>query len=446
MHHLLERLFDAVVVIDEDGRIRGFPASAEAVFGRPPATMLGTSFEGLVPHFSPGDAPQDRWRTHAVAGDERLLPVEIAFVDGDAPGETVVLIRDLSAYEQGSVGEGWWEFDVQADRLMWSPRAYELHSLPTEVPVDREIVLEVIEPADRDAVQAFMAAAVAGGPPGTIEYRVIGTTDARILEVSAQGDGASPDGTVQRVHGAVRDVTAERLTRERLRLHEAVANALDDWAQGKSETRGLLQRLFLAMEWSLAVLWVPEEDRLCCRGFVAETGLEVEHFQTVSDAHQPALDGSTLCGRAWTTQRAQSVLDLDGMDGTRAAAARDDGLRSAVAVPIRHRSKVLAVLEFFAPDRRDLSPEMLDTLTGIGAQLGAVVSGHRGLLAPPVLTSREREVLALAAEGLGVKEVAERLVLSPATVKTHFQHVYAKLGVSDRPAAVAVALRTGVID
>jgi hypothetical protein len=42
-------------------------------------------------------------------------------------------------------------------------------------------------------------------------------------------------------------------------------------------------------------------------------------------------------------------------------------------------------------------------------------------------------------------EVAEQLVLSPSTVKTHFEHIYEKLGVGDRAAAVAQALRSGLI-
>ena len=62
------------------------------------------------------------------------------------------------------------------------------------------------------------------------------------------------------------------------------------------------------------------------------------------------------------------------------------------------------------------------------------------------LTSREEEVLQLAAEGLSGPNIAERLVLSPGTVKTHFQNIYAKLDVRDRAAAVARGLRTGFID
>jgi two-component system nitrate/nitrite response regulator NarL len=62
------------------------------------------------------------------------------------------------------------------------------------------------------------------------------------------------------------------------------------------------------------------------------------------------------------------------------------------------------------------------------------------------LTPREVEILQLAADGSAGKEIAARLVVSPATVKTHFSNIYEKLGVSDRAAAVATAMRLGVIE
>ena len=60
-------------------------------------------------------------------------------------------------------------------------------------------------------------------------------------------------------------------------------------------------------------------------------------------------------------------------------------------------------------------------------------------------TKRELEVLGLAAQGLSTREVAVMLTLSPTTVKTHLQHTYGKLGVTNRAAAVAKALRQGLI-
>ncbi|MGW0481949.1 response regulator transcription factor [Nonomuraea sp. NPDC003214] len=61
------------------------------------------------------------------------------------------------------------------------------------------------------------------------------------------------------------------------------------------------------------------------------------------------------------------------------------------------------------------------------------------------LSRRELEVLALIARGATNREVAARLFVTEATVKTHLLHVYAKLGVNDRAAAVAAAYETGLL-
>lgn len=58
-----------------------------------------------------------------------------------------------------------------------------------------------------------------------------------------------------------------------------------------------------------------------------------------------------------------------------------------------------------------------------------------------VLTSREAELLSLLIEGLSNKALSQRLFISEATVKTHLAHIYAKLGVDTRAAAIATAIR-----
>jgi two-component system nitrate/nitrite response regulator NarL len=79
------------------------------------------------------------------------------------------------------------------------------------------------------------------------------------------------------------------------------------------------------------------------------------------------------------------------------------------------------------------------------AGLASEIRIRRDHVDRPVLTQRELEILRLAADGVSNAEIAERLHLSGTTVKTHLGHVYEKLEVSDRAAAVARALRRGLL-
>jgi DNA-binding NarL/FixJ family response regulator len=78
--------------------------------------------------------------------------------------------------------------------------------------------------------------------------------------------------------------------------------------------------------------------------------------------------------------------------------------------------------------------------------LGEIVEGMDAQRnAPSVLTDREQSVLAAAAEGLTAREIARRLGMAERTVTTHLNHIYRKLGVSGRVAALSVAAQMGII-
>ncbi|CAM3388435.1 response regulator [Isoptericola cucumis] len=150
------------------------------------------------------------------------------------------------------------------------------------------------------------------------------------------------------------------------------------------------------------------------------------------------------------------VMDLalgDGMDGvaaTRAVRAAHPQVPVLVFSAYDTDADVVRVVDAGAIGYvlKDAPPAEI-----FAAVRGAVVG--RSVLSPPVasrllqqaqnpgsaLTPREAELLTLLAQGLSNRELGRRLFISEATVKTHLAHVYAKLGVDSRAAAVALALR-----
>ena len=85
-----------------------------------------------------------------------------------------------------------------------------------------------------------------------------------------------------------------------------------------------------------------------------------------------------------------------------------------------------------------LAPELQ---AGIAGEIRLRETGCR-----PLLSERERQTLKLVAEGLSAPDIGRRLHLSTGTVKTHLAHLYEKLGVSERAAAVAEAMRRGLLE
>jgi two-component system nitrate/nitrite response regulator NarL len=102
------------------------------------------------------------------------------------------------------------------------------------------------------------------------------------------------------------------------------------------------------------------------------------------------------------------------------------------------RSEIVnAVLEC-ARGRDVVAP---DLASGLAAEIR-----RRAEPSGPTLSVREREVLGMIANGASIPAIAKQLFLAPSTVKTHVQRLYEKLGVGDRAAAVAEAMRRGLLD
>ncbi|HSK91903.1 MAG TPA: response regulator transcription factor [Euzebyales bacterium] len=157
---------------------------------------------------------------------------------------------------------------------------------------------------------------------------------------------------------------------------------------------------------------------------------------------------------------------MDGLEATRriTADAALSGTRVVVLTTFETDETVFEALRAGASGflLKDVRPaELLDAVRLVAAGEALLSPGATRRLieayvrVPPVgaasagavdvLTDREREVLGLVATGLSNGEIAERLVVSGATVKTHMTHLLRKLGARDRAQLVVIAYRAGVV-
>ena len=153
---------------------------------------------------------------------------------------------------------------------------------------------------------------------------------------------------------------------------------------------------------------------------------------------------------------------VDGVEATRRIRAGTPATRVLVLTTFDLDEYVYAALRAGASGfllKDTLAPDLLSAIRVVARGDAVVAPGvtrrllerHIGTGAPPApppadpLTAREREVLALVAQGLSNAEIAARLHVSEGTVKTHVSRILGKLGLRDRVQAVVYAYESGLV-
>jgi two-component system nitrate/nitrite response regulator NarL len=158
----------------------------------------------------------------------------------------------------------------------------------------------------------------------------------------------------------------------------------------------------------------------------------------VVDYQMPDMDGIALLHAVTREQLATRVVLLSAFtDSAVVFRALEEGAAGYLSKDADRQDIVDAVLRVARGD------------TVVPAQLTAGLAGEIRLRAQsqaPALSERERQVLEAFARGLSIPQTAAELYIEPSTVKTHTQRLYDKLGVSDRAAAVAEAMRRGLLE
>lgn len=165
-----------------------------------------------------------------------------------------------------------------------------------------------------------------------------------------------------------------------------------------------------------------------------------EHRPQVAllDYRMPGMDGAAVAAAVLRAELPTRVLLISAHDESAIVyRALQDGAAGFLPKESTRSELVNAVLDC-AKGRDVVAPSLAAGLAG-EIRRRAEPDG-------PSLSPREREVLALIAAGRSIPTMAKELFLAPSTVKTHVQRLYEKLGVSDRGAAVAEAMRRKLLD
>jgi DNA-binding NarL/FixJ family response regulator len=173
--------------------------------------------------------------------------------------------------------------------------------------------------------------------------------------------------------------------------------------------------------------------------------LVAEHEPEVvlMDLRMPRMDGIEATRRLRDTNPGTRVIALttyaddESVLGALRAGARGYLTKDSSAEDIR--AAILAVAAGDAALDPIVQPTVINAISADGPSAATAADQL-----PDDLTPREAEVLALIADGLSNAQIAEHLVVSPATVKSHINHLFAKAGIRDRAQAVRYAYSHGL--
>ena len=157
----------------------------------------------------------------------------------------------------------------------------------------------------------------------------------------------------------------------------------------------------------------------------------------VVDLKLPQLDGVGVAAAVTREKLPTRVLILSAYDDADLVYRAVEAGAAGYLTKDARREEIMRAIVHAARGRTVMPPALAEGL--------ATAVRKRSQPRLPQLTERERQVLDLLCEGLSAPQMGKRLYLGTTTVKTHLGTLYEKLGVSDRAAAVAEAMRRGLV-
>ncbi|MGI9155137.1 MAG: helix-turn-helix transcriptional regulator [Marmoricola sp.] len=340
--------------------------------------------------------------------DARFSALQVAYLLGD--WDTVAALADVSGQAPSPIPEA-----ILAAGLLTVQAARGETNRLAVVPALRRLW-------DKDGVIPITAA------PATIELHALAGNRAAAL--------AEHDDVVDTVSRLWRDFFHGRIRISAVTIAALTHGIADVPADQRAVVAADVTRVLEGGEASLQMLrevgthWGPEGAAWASR-LAAEhlrfrwlTGIDAPGEDELVSAWRRDLAGFEAMGHVYETARSQARLAVVLHTAGETAEAR-----------------VYADLARATATRLGTTP-LLDDLRGIGSPSPRARTGSRD----EQLTSREREILALVADGRSNGEIGRQLFISTKTVSVHVSHILAKLGAAGRTEAAAIARRTGLVD
>ncbi|QLH81716.1 PAS domain S-box protein [Halosimplex pelagicum] len=392
----------AGVLVVEDERVSFASASVERHLGREPADLTGESVETVLP-----DRAVDAVAAVADGGAERTVAWPAPDADGNGSADETIGADETTGTTDGGVAatvspadggrvvvtltrgereresppdDGVARVALDADGRIagWSAGAAALTEWSAAEAVGSDLSLLYPDDAAADPAET-LATARTDGATETEGWRLRrdGSDFWATVSVAPRRDA---DGGVAGFDLRLRDRTdRKRLADERELLatvNHAIADA-DGFREGVETT---LEAVCARTRWAYGEAWVPAADGAALEHLVGHAESErLEPFLRASrDVTFDAGEG--LPGRVWASASAEWIPDAAAEPASvfhRTALADEVGLQAALGVPIETDDGVVAVLIFFLRERRAADEELVEAVTDVAADLGALVARKR---------------------------------------------------------------------
>jgi PAS domain S-box-containing protein len=305
-----------------------------------------------------------------------------AELDREAQRTTALLD---ALYGAAPVGLGFWNRDLRFVRV--NERLAEINGRPAADHVGRtfaEVVPQLaplLEPMVRrvlergEPVIAFELTASSPSRPDVPRHWLVSYYPVFAADGESLGVG-----------GVVEEITQIRRAEQRRALQLAVTEVLTIADATADTVPRVLETICATLDWDIACYWSTDPDQPPVTW--ARPGRRFDGF--IASTRRAALSSTTFAGGVAGSGKAEWLDDLHPASFGRASVAYAEGLKSGVAFPVVVEGQVLGVLEAFSAARREEDPDLMQTLIGIGAQLGQFLRRRRAEEERQQLLQRER--------------------------------------------------------